>query len=915
MTANEIRKKFLEFFASKGHTVVRSASLVPPEKEDETVLFTTAGMQQFKRQFLGQIDGYTRATTSQKCLRTDDLDCVGKTAFHHTFFEMLGNFSFGDYFKKEAIHWAWEFLTKDMALPVEKLWVSVYKEDSEAEKIWLNDIKIPANRLVRLGDKSNFWPSEAKENGPNGPCGPCSEIFFDYGVNPNCPKKEKCDPDCSCGRFSEVWNLVFTQFNRKDGGILEPLPAKNIDTGMGLERLVAVVQGKKSNYETDLFESIFKAINKEIVGIRGAGPSTTSKNIIADHIRAIVFGIADGVIPSNEGRGYVVRKLIVEISDIVVFIGMTKSVIYKLVPSVAQAMGEAYPEISEKAQEISKIIQRVEQNYIDVRSLKIPEFGKLVREINQSALSPLEKYKKYGELMFLFKDTHGLNYRSMFNIIEDFLPKNYQQEGDIVKDSFDSKMNEQKQRSRSSSKMTGDVFADAELNLNVPKTKFTGYESKLSIDDVEGVEKTKFTGHDTGSSQSNVIKIFRNNKEVESAIVGDDIKVVLNETPFYAESGGQVADIGEIWKGDMLNPDALLTITATQKISDVFIHSGKVEKGSFKADDSVITQINTDRRIAIMRNHTATHLLQAALRIVLGAHVQQQGSLVRPEYLRFDFTHHQSIPKSLLQRIEALINLWIRRCDEVKKEEMSLSEAKRKGALAFFAEKYGERVRVVEIDGYSKEFCGGTHLDRTGEIGLFKIINESAVAQGIRRIEAVTGTYSIKLIKEQEDQLEKIAQIVKSSFSEVVERVDSQTKRLKELEKEVESLRFEEIKNSVATLIQNAQTIKESKIISTSFKEVDAVILRKVSDLIKQKAQSAVAILASSYQGSAFILIAVTDDLVKKGVKANDLIKVLAPLIGGTGGGRPELAQAGSKEIQKIESAVQQAKQLIAEKI
>ncbi len=884
MKANEIREKFLDFFTGKAHTIVSSDSLVP--KDDPTVLFTTAGMQQFKRQFLGQIDNYRRAATCQKCLRTDDLDQVGKTPFHHTFFEMLGNFSFGDYFKKEAIAWGWEFLTQVMQIPAEKLWVSVYKDDSEAEAIWLNDIKIPKNKLVKLGDKSNFWPSDAKEKGPNGPCGPCSEIFYDYGVNPNCPKKEKCDPDCNCGRFAEVWNLVFTQFNRKDGGVLEPLPAKNIDTGMGFERLVAVVQGKKSNFETDIFVPILNLMDQVFTKAKCQLPKT-ERLIVADHIRAVVFGITDGVMPSNEGRGYVIKKLIIDITDLSLRGGASEPVIHKLVPGVVDAMQEKYPEIAKKQNDITATIKRVEEAYLKVRREQIPELSREL-ETGIQTTSSVERVNRLGQIFFNYRDTHGLTLSTILDTAKS-VGITAPDEAAAVKH-FESLMEQQKNRSRAASKMTGDVFADADLNLNVLKTQFLGYE--------------QFNGN------GRVLKLFLDNKEVSEAQTGDTVKIVLDRTPFYAESGGQVGDTGVMTKAD-----ARVRVNDTQKIADVFIHTAVIEQGRLAVGDLLELMVDSKRRLAIMRNHTATHLLQAALRKILGSHVQQQGSLVAPERLRFDFTHPQAISKEQLWAIETQINQWIQECNGVDKKVMSISEAKESGALAFFAEKYGETVRVVSIDGYSKEFCGGTHLNFTGQIGLFKITAESAIAQGIRRLEAMTGTSAVELVHEQEKQLEDIAQLIKAPFQEIVERVANQTQRLKDVEKETEQLRFESIKHSLDELIQKAEVAGGSKIITHLFKNVDATFLRKVADLLKQKSQSSIITLGGETSSNAFILLAVSDDLVKKGIKASELIKTIAPVMGASGGGRPELAQAGSKEVDKLKPTLEQARKIIKESL
>ena len=883
MTGNEVRKKFLDFFASKGHTIVTSDSLVP--KNDPTVLFTTAGMQQFKRQFLGNIDEYTRAASSQKCLRTDDLDEVGKTDFHHTFFEMLGNFSFGDYFKKDAIAWAWEFLTQEMNIPKEKLWVSVYKDDTEAEEIWLNEIGIGQDKLVRLGDKSNFWPANAKEKGPNGPCGPCSEIFYDYGVNKNC-KSENCDPDCDCGRFSEVWNLVFTQFNRKEGGTLEPLPNKNIDTGMGLERLVAVIQGRKNNFETDLFAPIMKAVHK--IDPNNEKLSLTDERIITDHIRAVVIGIADGVIPSNEGRGYVMKKLIIDITDTALKTGKTKPVIYKLVPSVISTMQEPCPELIEKAAGISGTIKNIEEAYIKVRKERLPQFEREAGEIKNSGAADSEKSQQLGRLLFTYRDTYGLAIPTL---------KVAEQSVGMSKDiliqawnHFDHLMKQQQDQSRASSKMTGDVFTGTELELNVPKTEFLGHE------------RIKTT--------STILKIYINNKKTNTVSAGNHVKVILDRTPFYAESGGQIGDTGYI-----TTDKGRIRVSDTQGIDDIFIHSGTVEEGGFKMNDQVSAEIDLERRLSIMRHHTATHLLQAALRSVLGSHVQQQGSYVSEDRLRFDFTHHKAITTDEIERIEQYVNEHILNCDTVTKDLLPIEQAQKSGALAFFAEKYGKVVRVVTINDYSKEFCGGTHLDSTGQIGLFKITTESAIAQGIRRLEAKTGTAALKYITDEEHHLAKISQILKAPTTKLVDRLNAQTKRLKQLEKEIDQFRFEAIKGSIDTITAKAESLNGIKIISHVFKDVSIELLRKISDLLKQKSKSSIIVLGAHTEENASILLAVTDNLVKKGIKANELIKEIAPLINGSGGGRPQLAQAGSKEPKKVESAIKQANKLIKDKV
>jgi alanyl-tRNA synthetase len=855
MTTNEIRSKFLNFFKSKGHTIVPSDSLVP--KDDPTVLFTTAGMQQFKPQFLGRDLTFTKASTCQKCLRTDDLDVVGKTDFHHTFFEMLGNFSFGDYFKKEAIHWAWEFLTLELKLPKEKLWVSVYKDDDEAYGIWLNDIKIPSDKIVKLGDKSNFWPSNARLNGPNGPCGPCSEIFYDYGVNPNCPNGSKCDPDCSCGRFSEVWNLVFTQFNRKDGGVLEPLPAKNIDTGMGLERLAAVVQGKKSNYQTDNFAAILGVV-KDALKENGANLSESECRIIADHMRAITIGIADGVVPSNEGRGYVMRKLIVDITDLMIRGGVQKPLVHTFVDVVVQVLREPYPELVSKAEDIKNTVKRIEEAFIKVRREKLPE---LQPKLEMAKNDP----EKLGEVIFLFRDTYGLPLPTISTTAMALkIPAQNLEAGLKV---YEEKMQEQKNRSRAGSKMTGDVFTDAGIKLDVSKTEFLGY-SALEGDAV-------------------ILRLLNENNRV---------KIVLNRTPFYAESGGQVGDTGMI----KTDKGAVVIVTDTQKINDIYIHDGLLEQGAINEGDKVVCKVDSERRRAIMRNHTATHLLQSALREVLGGHIKQQGSLVSAERLRFDFAHTGAVKPEEMQKIENRLAGFINSGEKVNVEVLPLEEAKKKGALAFFAEKYGQTVRVVTIGDYSKEFCGGTHVSDTKTIEAIKIVGEGSVAQGIRRIEAVTGKVAVGDFLKQKE-LEKQAK--------------EQIQKAKELEKKKQDERFEQIKSSVESIISQAVEAKGAKVLSQMITDLDMGSLRKLSDILKQKLPSAVLILGAKSADSASLLVSVTDDLVHKGIKANELIAEAATLMGGSGGGKPNIAQAGGKDPSKVESAMLKTKELVLQKL
>ncbi len=897
MTANEIRKKFLDFFASKGHSIIASDSLIP--KDDDTVLFTTAGMQQFKPQFLGHIKGFRRAATSQKCLRTDDLDMVGKTDFHHTFFEMLGNFSFGDYFKEEAICWAWEFLTKELGIEEDKLWVSVYKDDKEAEEIWLNKVGISPEKIVRLGDHSNFWPADAKEKGPNGPCGPCSEIFYDYGPNPEC-KNANCNPACDCGRFSEVWNLVFTQFERKDGGELIPLPNKNIDTGMGLERISAVVQGKKNNFEIDLFVPILAAIDK-FVNVSDKRKLTRYERYrIADHIRAVVFAIADGVIPSNEGRGYVIKKLIIDMADIALNIqsksddrqsSESNPVIFRLVPSVLDAMGDIYPEISQKSSDISELIKTVESSYIKVRKERVPalrrERDELVERLDR--LSAKEAADELGRLIFKYRDTFGLTLSVITAVLEelDWIKDKYMAE---AIERFNSLMRSQQEKSRTSSKISASVFDYSLLDLGLPKTEFLGYKMSRTA--------------------STVLKIFVEGKSVNEVEESVEVKIALDKTPFYAESGGQVGDTGYICAEGLK-----VRIYDTHKIDEIFIHCGIVEKGRLKVNEQVHAEIDIDRRMAIMRNHTATHLLQAALREILGDHVKQQGSYVGEDRLRFDFSHHKGLTAEQLSLVERKVNEYIIATETVTKEYLPIEEAKHTGALAFFGERYSDIVRVVSIGNYSKEFCGGTHVDNTGQIGLFKIISETAVAQGIRRIEAKTGFGALDFVNFEENLLKNVASILKVPVDDVVERTSYQLRRIKALEKDVAELRFSAIKSSLDKIISSAEVVNGVHIIKACFNDVDISTLRRLADIVRQKCDSAVVLLGSRFKSEVSMLVAVSENVINRGIKANELIAEIAPIMNGSGGGRAQMAQAGSKDIAKFDKVFNKAEDIVKEKI
>ena len=848
MQVDSLREKFLEFFKSKKHKIVESDSLVP--KDDPTVLFTPAGMNQFKKEFLGFDAGFKRAATSQRCLRTDDLDKVGKTSSHHTFFEMLGNFSFGDYFKDEAIAWAWEFLTKELKISKDKLWVSVYKDDDEAYNIWKDKIGIPVKKIVKLGDKDNFWPAEAKTKGPNGPCGPCSEIFYDFGAEIGCGEKI-CDPSCSCGRFVEIWNLVFTQFNRKEDGTLEPLPNKNIDTGMGLERLAAVMQGKQNNFETELFQPIIKEITRGL-SPKGTVPEKKLLYAVADHIRAVVFSIHDGILPSNEGRGYVVRKIIRKSVLHLRALGIDEPLLNKLVPLVAQVMRVPYPDLKDRQENIALVILNEENNFIHT----LDSSNDLFKD-KFNALDKKQDPEKAGRIAFQLHDTYGVPLELTKSWLDSQGIKFSQQ-------AFDQELKEQKDRSRQQSAMKGDVFGAKGLDIKVKDSKFVGYKE--------------------------------NSVKAEILAIVKDGEVVLDQTPFYAESGGQAGDTGKFTNGKNV-----FEVLDTQKIDNVILHIGRVISGSFKKGDKVIAEIDIERRLNIARNHTATHILQAALRKVLGSHVQQQGSLVSAEKFRFDFTHFKGLSREEIARVEEVANDYLSKSQAVSCKEMALKEAKKAGALAFFEEKYGENVRVVSIGDISKELCGGTHLDNISKIGLIKIISEGSVASGIRRIEAATGAFAEKFIEEEERRIIEEA------------KRKEQLKQQKEQEKKRSLEVNNNLKDAVPRLINNGINIRGINVVSSLEANLDMNALRLLADKVKVELKQGVIALGSqdNAQKKAYLVIAVTQDLLSKGLDAGTLIRQIAPIIGGSGGGRPDFAQAGGSKPENLAAALEELRKVV----
>ena len=855
MQADLLREKFLDFFKAKKHKIVESDSLVP--KDDPTVLFTPAGMNQFKKEFMGRDFGFKRAATCQRCLRTDDLDKVGKTSAHHTFFEMLGNFSFGDYFKEEAIAWAWEFLTGELKISPEKLRVSVYREDDEAYKIWKDKIGIPEKKIIKLGDKDNFWPAEAKTKGPNGPCGPCSEIFYDFGPAAGCGEKI-CDPSCNCGRFVEMWNLVFTQFNRKDDASLEPLPNKNIDTGMGLERLAAVMQGKQNNFETELFQPIIREIQRCVEIEINPKDSLKLFYAVADHLRAIVFSIYDGISPSNEGRGYIVRKIIRKSVLHLRSLGINKPFLNKLVGQLAQIMRALYPDLKDRQEDIARVILEEEKKFINtlVEAPKIFEAAFVSYDFSKKITEAVEI--ELGKIAFKLSDTYGIP----FELTNAYLHK-FSCEASAK--AFNQSRQVQQTRSKLGSAMKGDVFDAKGLDLKLNETKFLGYKKN--------------------SAQAKILAILKDGKEV-----------VLGQTPFYAESGGQVGDTGKL-----INGKNVFEVLDTQKINKVVVHIGKAISGSFKKGDLVKAEINSARRMSIARNHTATHILQAALRKVLGNHVQQQGSLVTEEKFRFDFTHFKGLSVEEIARVEEIANSFIAENQAVNCKEMAFKDAKKAGALAFFEEKYAENVRVVTIGDISKELCGGTHLGNVSEIGMIKIVSECSVASGIRRIEGVTAGFAEQFIR---DEQQKAVEESKKK---------NKLKELKEQEKK-RSLEVNiSLRDALPRLIEKGIKINGINVISSLEAGLDMRALRLLADKLRENLKQGVIALGSqdNQQKRASLVIAVTQDLSSRGLDAGVIIRQVAPLIGGTGGGRQDFAQAGGTQPENFVLAFEKIKDII----
>jgi alanyl-tRNA synthetase len=864
-TGNEIRESFLKYFESKGHTVVASSSLIP--KDDPTLLFTNAGMVQFKNAFLGlENRGYTRAATCQKCARAggkhNDLENVGVTARHHTFFEMLGNFSFGDYFKEEAIAWAWEYLIDVVKLPKEKLWITIYKDDDEAFEIWNKKMQVPAERIVRMDEKSNFWMM-----GETGPCGPCSEILYDQGKDTGCGRPE-CDVHCDCDRHLEIWNNVFTQFDRDESGKLTPLAKPSIDTGMGLERLTAVIQGKKSNYDTDLFTPIIRFVEKFSGKTYGQNADNdVSIRVIADHSRALTFLIGDGITPSNEGRGYVLRRILRRAARHGKMLGINKPFLNECAQVVIDMMKSVYPDLVEKASFITKMILNEEQRFMETLDAGLRILNEETEVLKKEGKSVLS-----GALVFKLYDTYGFPTDLTADIVK--------RDGFTLDNAgFEAEMEQQRERARGAWKGSGEE-AVAECYLKVSSsgvsTEFCGYE-KIKKDNAE------------------VKAIFIDGKPADTAVAGQKAEIVLDNTPFYGESGGQIGDTGYL-KGAGFN----FTVEDTKKpVENFIVHKGVVSKGEIKVGAKAKLFVDEERRKAIAANHSGTHILQAALKAVLGDHIKQSGSQVTAEGLRFDFSHFSKINDDEMKRIEEIANDMIRKNVDVKTEVCALEDALKTGATAVFDEKYGSTVRIVKMGKMSMELCGGTHVKRTGDIGLIKVVHESAIAAGVRRIEAVTGREAFKLFQKAEEELKRTAGLFKASQMEVYDRVEKMQKHVKELEKEIETLKGKLAAKDSGDLMNQIKEINGVKVLAVEVSIADVKTLRDFGDKLRDRLQSGVILLGSKAGEKVMLLCMVTKDLTGK-YHAGNIIKELAPLVGGSGGGRPDMAQAGGTQPENL---------------
>jgi alanyl-tRNA synthetase len=876
ITGNQIRQRFLDYFEKHGHAVVSSSSLIP--HNDPTLLFANAGMNQFKDLFLGREKrSYVRAASAQKCVRAggkhNDLENVGRTARHHTFFEMLGNFSFGDYFKKEAVGYAWEFLTGEMGLPKERLWVTVFREDDEAYDLWRNQIGIPENRLVRMGEKDNFWSM-----GDTGPCGPCSEILIDQGEEMSCGNEcgiGKCD----CDRYLELWNLVFMQFDRAADGTMTPLPKPSIDTGMGLERVTAVVQGVHSNYESDLLRGVI-AFVENLSGKRygAAENDDVSMRVIADHSRATAFLIGDGVLPSNEGRGYVLRRIMRRAARHAKMLGFQGPVLHRSARYVTEAMAEAYPELAERADYVARVVKNEEERFIQTLDNGLRILNEEVEKLKKLGKSVLS-----GEVIFRLYDTFGFPPDLTADIVRS--------EGfTLDEEGFESCMEDQRRKARehwkgSGEETVGKVYRD--LRGQGLRSEFTGYHA--------------LTDYGT------ILALIQGGEVVSEAHEGEPLEIVASATPFYGEAGGQAGDRGEISTGS-----ARVRVLDTKKpLPDLIVHQGEIVSGVLRTGEAADFRVDDAARRATALNHTATHILQAVLIEVLGDHVKQAGSLVTPERLRFDFTHFSPLSAEEISRVEVEVNRRIRENQQVETEEMESAQAIAAGATALFGEKYGDIVRVVRVGEFSMELCGGTHVRASGDIGLFKILQETGIAAGVRRIEAATGARALDFVHQEEEVLDRMASLVKSDRGQLEGRLKKLLEQQKDLERELETLKARLNAGRSSQILDQAREVAGIRYLAVRVEGMDGKALRDFSDQLRDRLGSGVIVLGSESDGKANLLVAVTRDLTDR-LHAGKFIGVLAGKVGGKGGGRPELAQAGGNRPEGLNEALAEVEHLLA---
>lgn len=866
MGLNEIREQFLRFFESKDHLRLPSFSLVP--HNDPSVLLINAGMTPLKPYFTGaEKPPRNRITTCQKCIRTPDIENVGKTARHGTFFEMLGNFSFGDYFKKEAIQWAWEFVTEVMGMPEDRLYVSIYEEDEEAFEIWNRDVGIAPERIFRMGKEDNFW-----EHG-TGPCGPCSEIYFDRGPERGCGQPD-CTVGCECDRYIEFWNLVFTQFNRQEDGTYTKLEKRNIDTGMGLERLAVIMQDVENLFEVDTIRRILEYVCNKAGVMYGEGDDDVSIRVITDHIRSTTMMVSDGILPSNEGRGYVLRRLLRRAARHGRLLGIEGPFLHDVAKVVIRESSEAYPELAEKEEYICKVIKTEEDRFAATIDQGIAILNAMIAELKLEKKDVLP-----GDMAFKLHDTYGFPLDLTREIAE---------EAGLTVDEqgFRAEMEEQKNKAR----------------MAIKNKEISAWGQDLAA----GIEEdlsTEFVGYESYSSESKILYIILDGEQVDSAQKGEEVTIILDRTPFYAESGGQVADTGVI-----AGKDGKVRVNDCNKTGEgLYLHSGIVEEGIIEKGTPVTATIDVERRLAIARNHTVTHLLHKALRNVLGDHVTQAGSLVEPDRLRFDFRHFSAMTKEEIKQVEEEVNARILDDLEVLVREMPVDEANRIGAIALFGEKYGDIVRVVQAGEYSTELCGGTHLKSTAQAGLFKIVSEGGVAAGVRRIEALTGKGALVYYDEVEEKLENIASVLKTTPQESLRRVETISAELKAALKEIEQLKAKLASSSFDEVLDNAEDVDGVRIVTGRFDQLDMEALRNTCESLRSKAGTGVVVLASALGGKVSFVAMATKDAVARGIHCGNIVKEAAKAAGGGGGGRPDMAQAGGKDVSKIDEALRLA--------